>query len=364
LQTQTFFVNSKDIATARLISQQIAGSKFKKIKDLVGWMGAIQAQDFIMAKWAIGVRVPGSTDKIVQAAVDKAEIIRTHILRPTWHFVSADDIHWMLALSGPGLKSSMKGRDKRLGLTETDFKKSNKIIEKALSGGRHLTRDVLLAKLEKAKIATHDFRSLHIMMRAELDGLVCSGVTNEKRQTYALLDERVPTKKILKKDEALAKLAKRYFTAHCPATLQDFMWWSGLNAADSKLALQIIKKDLVGKTVGLETYWFDKTFSFQKVKPAVYLLPAYDEYLISYKDRSASLKPQHRATALTGNGIFYPVVIANGQVVGLWKRAAGKTGIDLRFNFFSPLNKQQSLALKKEVQRFEAFTGETCNICE
>jgi hypothetical protein len=357
-------VNSKDIATARLISQQIAGSKFKKIKELVGWMGAIQAQDFIMAKWAIGVRVPGSTDKIVQAAVDKAEIIRTHILRPTWHFVSGDDIHWVLALSGPGLKSSMKGRDKRLGLTEADFKKSNKIIEKALSGGKHLTRDVLMAKLEKAKIGTRDFRSLHIMMRAELDGLVCSGVTNEKRQTYALLDERVPTKKILKKDEALAKLAKRYFTAHCPATLQDFMWWSGLNAADSKLALQIIKKDLVGKTVGLETYWFDKTFSFQKVKPAVYLLPAYDEYLISYKDRSASLKPQHRATALTGNGIFYPVVIANGQVVGLWKRAAGKTGIDLRFNFFSPLNKQQSLALKKEVQRFEAFTGETCNICE
>src|SRR6185369_12450495 len=112
--TQTLFVNSKDIATARLISQQIAGSKFKKVKDLVGWMGAIQAQDFIMAKWATGVRVPGSTDKIVQAAVDKAEIIRTHILRPTWHFVSADDIYWMLDLTASRLKASMKSRHKQL----------------------------------------------------------------------------------------------------------------------------------------------------------------------------------------------------------------------------------------------------------
>src|ERR1041385_6329142 len=152
-------------------------------------MGAIQAQDFAMAKWAIGVRLPGSSDKIVGDAMNEGEIIRTHLLRPTWHFVSADDIHWLVALTGPKIKASMKGRRKQIGLTDAIIKKSKKVIEKALSGGKHMTREELLLQLERSKIDTDDHKSWHIMLCAELDGLVCSGKISEKKQTYALLDE-------------------------------------------------------------------------------------------------------------------------------------------------------------------------------
>jgi len=354
-------MNLKDIATARLISQQIAETKFKSVKELVGWMGAMQAQDYSMAKWAIGVRLPGSTNNTIQAAIDKAEIIRIHILRPTWHFVSADDIHWMLDLTAPGIKAAMRSRDNQLGLTEAVFKKTNKIIESALSGGKHVTREDLLARFEKAKIYTGNFRSMHIMLRAELDGLVCSGASTEKNQTYALLRERVPKKNFLTMEEALTKLAKKYFSSHCPANLRDFVWWSGLPVAHAKLALEITKQDLVAETVGLETYWFDKNFSFQKIKPSVHLLPAYDEFLISYKNRSASLPQQFNQNTVSSNGIFYPAVISNGQVTGLWKRTAGKEGIDLKFNFFNLPNKKQLVRLRKQVKRFEEFTGECVN---
>ena len=164
------------------------------------------------------------------------------------------------------------------------------------------------------------------MLQAELAGLVCSGTTFEKKQTYALLEERVPKKKILSREEGLASLAKKYFSSHCPASLKDFIWWSGLPVGDAKLALELIKQDLTPESVEGETYWIAKNFVCKKISRSVYLLPAYDEFLVSYKNRNASLAPQYRASALSGNGIFYPVIISNGTVTGLWKRTTGRAG--------------------------------------
>ena len=188
-------MDSTDIVIARLISQQITGSKFTTVKDLVGWMGALQAQDYAMSKWALGVRLPGAILQDIETAIDAGDILRTHVLRPTWHLVSASDIYWMLALSAPQIKSSLKSRHLQLGLSETVLKQSSTLIEKALSGGKHLTREELLAEFKNAKMATDDNRASHLLLMAELDGLICSGAAKAGKPTYALLAEQSSAKR-------------------------------------------------------------------------------------------------------------------------------------------------------------------------
>ena len=196
------------ISKTRLISQKIASPEFKTPSEIVSWMGAMQAQDYLMAKWAIGVRLKDPTDKKVESAIDKGEILRIHILRPTWHFVSADDIYWMLQLSASKIKSSLKSRHSQLELTESVISKCNLIIEKSLSNGSNLTRDELADEFHKTGLRTDENRLSHILFRSEMDGIICSGPIKKNKLTYALLNERVPIKKELSKDESLAELAK------------------------------------------------------------------------------------------------------------------------------------------------------------
>lgn len=344
----------KDISNLRLINQQVTATKFKTAKDIVGWLGAMQAQDFNMVKWAIGIRLPNSTEKMIELAIDKGEIIRTHLLRPTWHFVSPEDINWMLELTAPKILASMKSRDKVLGLTDAIYRKSNDVIVKALSGG-HLTRETLIKALEKAKIGTGYNRASHLFFRAELAGIMCSGSMIGGKPTYALLTERVPKTKTLKRDEALAQLAKRYFTSHGPATLQDFSWWSGLSVADSKNALEMVKSNFVSETIDKQTYWVTNSFTIPNPnKDLVNLLPAFDEFIISYKDRTASLPHENHIKAVSNNGIFRPVIVINGQVIGIWKRAIIKNNVVLETTYFQPINK----AMHKFVEEaFMAYAG-------
>lgn len=345
-----------NVANIRLHSQQIAGTKFKSPKDLVNWMGAMQAQDYYMAKWAIGIRLPGSVDKKVQTAIDKGQIIRTHLLRPTWHFVSPDDIYWMLELTAPQIKASSKSREKELELTEKIFTKSNNIIQKALSADQHLTREELMAELAKAKIATDNNRSSHLLLRAELEGIICSGTTKGKSRTYALLEKVVPKTKALGKEEALAKLAKKYFSSHCPATLQDFIWWSGLSVANAKHALEMIKPAFISETIGPQTYWLSNSFSTPVTgSKSCYLLPAYDEFMISYKDRSAALNFENNKKTISTNGIFNPVIVINGQVTGLWKRTIKNDKVIVETEFFQAHNKTELNLIRKASEKYGSF---------
>ena len=186
-------MNSDKLVQLRLINHHISYENFKTAKEIVAWMGAIQAQDYKMAKWAVGIRLPGSTDRIVEESIDKGDVIRTHLLRPTWHLVSADDIYWMLELTAPHIKASMRSRNKQLGLTDEIFAKCNDILENALSGGRYLTREELEVELAgeiaNAKTTTEGSRLSHILMQAELDGIICNGPRRGKKITYALLSE-------------------------------------------------------------------------------------------------------------------------------------------------------------------------------
>jgi Winged helix DNA-binding domain len=351
-------MNLSHIANARLANQQIASAKFKKAKDLVAHMGAIQSQDYAMSKWAIGLRLPGSTEKQIEKALDKGEIIRTHVLRPTWHIITGADIYWILALSADKIKSQMKTMNRQLELTEKIFTRSNTILEKCLQDGKHLTREVIMDSLEKAKIPTQSNRLSHLLVRAELDGITCSGKMDGNKKTYALLSERVPKKKILSKEESLALLAKKYFTSHGPATIEDFSWWSGLTLTNARQGLEMVKSNFIAEKINGLDYWFNNDLQLPvKNQSSVHLLPAFDEFIISYKNRTASLAAEHHKRALTMNGIFHPVIIVNGQVAGLWKRSVQKDMVNIEASFFKPQNKVTHCLIAKQTKLFGQFLG-------
>ncbi|QQS36424.1 MAG: AlkZ family DNA glycosylase [Ignavibacteriales bacterium] len=355
-------MNNKSIPIHRLQNQQIAATNFKTPNELVNWMGAMQAQDYSMAKWAIGVRLPGSTDKSIDKAVSNGEILRTHVLRPTWHFVSPEDIRWMLKLTAPNIISSMKGRHKQLELDDATIKKSIRIIEKALSKGEHLKREVLVDLLEHAGIRTNDNRAAHILMFAELNGLICSGKLTGNKQTFAFLDERIPAQKNISKEESLKSLAIKYFQSHGPATLQDFIWWSGLKVKDAKLSLDLIKDEFLSVKIGEKEYYvkekdYDRDKAGVKNKSSIFLLPAYDEFLISYKDRSASLDKVNSPKTISSNGIFRPIMVVDGKVVGIWRRTTSNNRSLIFIKYLTDCDNKIRSKINSLVLNYGIFLG-------
>jgi hypothetical protein len=319
-------------------------------------MGAMQAQDYAMAKWAVGLRLPHSTATMVEAVVHKGEIIRTHVMRPTWHFVSAEDVHWMLALTASRIKSSMKARHNELELSEAVLAKSRKVLERTLANGENLTREELAREFKNAGIKTDENRLSHLLLCAELDGIVCSGTIKGIKRTYALLQSRVSHKKNFTRDESLAELAKRYFTSHGPATFHDFYWWSGLSISEARCALEFVKSKLLIETVGAEQYWMtDSCADIKHDKNSVYLLPAYDEFLISYKNRTASLSLVDNRKTISNNGIFRPVIVVDGRVAGLWKRTIKNNDVIMETKFFQPPNKTIRTFVEEQAKRFGCF---------
>lgn len=284
-----------DITRIRLQSQHIAGRGLATPAKLVSWMGAMQAQDANMAKWAAGLRTVNGSLRQVDSALDAGILLRTHLMRPTWHLVHSDDVRWLLQLTAPQIKAAMRLRNKQLGLTGALFAKTAHLLETALQGHHYHTRDELTALLGKAKIKVNENRTAHIFMQAELDGLICSGPAVNNVSTYALLEERVICKKIYDREEALSVLAARYFRSRGPATVHDFTWWSGLPAAEAKRGLAMIGKRLACATMGRYDYWFDPAFEdAPSIGTSAYLLPAFDEFLIAYRDRTAALADGHR----------------------------------------------------------------------
>lgn len=352
-----------DISAIRLQNQLLAGPELKTAKEIVAHFGAIQAQDYAMAKWAVGVRLPNATDTLIEKALDDGEIIRTHVLRPTWHLAAAEDIHWMLELTGANIKRAMASSNRLLELDDKTFARSNDKITEALYGKRHLTRNELMEVLNHSGIKTHSMRGLHLMLHAELSGIVCNGARKGKDHTYALLSERVKKTKHYTKEEALAELARRYFTSHGPATLKDFVWWSGLPVADSKTALELNRENFISREFEGQTYWFigSENTNREGIK-SILLLPAFDEFLISYKGRSASIHNDFALHAFTNNGVFKPIIVMNGQVVGIWKRIVKKDKVLIETKFFQEVPKGTDKQVISEARRFGDFMNKPVEI--
>jgi hypothetical protein len=349
-------MNVSELLNCRLHNTGLRDSPFSSAADAVTHSGAVQAQDFTAAKWAVGLRVKHSTDADIEKAFNDGTILRTHIMRPTWHFIMPEDIRWMLELTAPRVKSFLAGPDRKLGLDDMLFKKSNAAIVRALEDHRYLTRPELKTVLADKGIETDVQRLAHIITRAELDGLICSGPRRGKQFTYALLEERVRGSKTISREQALYRLAHRYFTSHGPAQLRDFSWWSGLLEKEAGYALDGIKSGLQKATLDGRTYWYSPHADVTTPDPpSVFLLSIYDEYTIAYKDRRDISETRDIERMISLGNALTAVIIINGRVAGTWKRALKRETIEISLKPFRKLDYDEQEAVESEVTRYGNF---------
>ncbi|MBI4790878.1 MAG: AlkZ family DNA glycosylase [Chloroflexi bacterium] len=347
-----------NIARQRLANQLIANSVFDHPAQVVQWLVAVQAQDYLGALWAVGLRTRGATEKEIELALANRTIVRTWPMRGTLHFVAADDVRWMLDLLTPRVIAASASRYKQLELDQPTFLRSRKAIVHALQGGKQLEREEMYQVLESAHVSTAGQRGIHILGRLAQEGVICFGARAGKQQTFVLLDEWAPQSKHMERDAALAELAKRYFTGHGPATLQDFAWWSGLSTADARAGLDLVKPYLMPEVVADQIYWLASSTPIAKAKTrTAYLLPGFDEYLVGYKDRSAVLDPLYVKQTNAGGGMLNPTIVINGQVVGTWKRKLPKSSVVITSNWFTAPKKSDQHALAVAARRYGAFLG-------
>jgi hypothetical protein len=354
------------IAQQRLRTQRLIGPGFAAPADAVRWFGAVQAQDYAGALWALGLRTTGATEASVEQALIDRTIVRTWPLRGTLHVAAADDVRWMLRVFGTETIVRNQRRFAQFGLDERVFARCTAVIIKALEGGRTLSRPRLYARLERAGIRTDAMRGLHIVWRLAHDGLICFGAREGRQQTFALLEEWVPRGKALSRDEALAELARRYFTSHAPATQQDFRWWSGLRAADARRAVEaagVRGPQLVSPALGAAapgTPARGTSAPRSAPRPHAVLLPPYDEFTVAYLDRTAALDPKHAAAAR--NGIFSPTILLDGRIVGTWTRRLSRDAVEIALKPFAPLTGGRARSVAAAAVRYGRFIGRPARI--
>ena len=348
-----------DVARQRLVNQRLTGTGLAKPSDVVSVLGAVQAQDYVGAKWALAQRLGNATDASIEQALTNGSILRTHVLRPTWHFVTPADIRWTLALTGSRIKRVMGYYNVQLGLDDAAFRRSAKAMERALSGGRALTRVELAKILQRARVnVVGDQRLGRVLMDAECDGLICSGPRRGNQFTYALLDERAPATSPLERDESLLKLTRIYFTTRGPATPADFAWWSGLTIGDAKRGIEMAGSDLERITVEDRTFWQGAQTLPVKAARSAHLLPNYDEFFIGFKDRSAigeRIRKSHAKPPI--QTFFAHVVVVDGQLVGGWTRRITKGGLQVQFNIVTSLTRAERKGLAAQAMRYGKFLG-------
>jgi len=361
-------ITGADIAHQRLHNQHLSATTLKSLKEVVGYLGAVQAQDYAGAKWAIGQRIPNATDAAIDRSFNEGEILRTHVMRPTWHFVTPADIRWILELTAPRVRAANAYMYRKLELNDAIFKRSNAVLAKALQGGMQLTRTELASAFKKAGIIADGLRLGYFMMYAELEGLICSGGRRGKQFTYALLEERVPQVRALKRAEALAELTRRYFRSRGPATLQDFVWWSGLTMADARNGIEMVKSQFVNEMLEGQAYWFSSPgspASFREKSPKAYLLPNYDEYFIGFKDRSAIGEVARRSNLPENSpSLLAHIIILDGQVVGGWKRTLKKNVVIIELNLITDLTRAENRAIADAANRYGKFLGLQVELAE
>jgi Winged helix DNA-binding domain len=347
------------LISERLRNQRLTRTSFRAPAEVVAWLGAVQSQDYPGAKWAIGQRATGLTDASVERAFNDGAILRTHILRPTWHFVAPADLRWMMALSGPRVNARCATYFRNLELDAGLLSRSRKVFERVLEGGTHLTRQELKQALAHAKIAVTTMRLSFVVMRAELDAVLCSGPLRGKQLTYALFDERVPARNAFTREEAIAELTARFFTSHGPATIKDFVWWSGLTVQDAKAGLAAVKPALATEVAGDRTYWFAPSRAAAPAAfPTGFLLPNYDEYLVAYKDRDAVVSTI--ATQRIGEGKFDPYahpLVLDGKLAGTWRRTVTQQAAHVSVSPFRRLSRENSRTLDDAAGRLANFLG-------
>jgi hypothetical protein len=356
---------------ARLYNQGLAEPMFGEAEDVVGWLGAVQSQEYQPALWSLALRLPDPTQLALERAFDAGRILRTHVLRPTWHFVRPADIRWMLALTRDRVSAASAAYFRRSGLDDAQRRKARRAIERAFRDESALARTGISAALGKAGIAEPTgHRLMFLLMDAELHGVICSGPRIGKQMTYALLDARLQSRGKERKetdapstrDEGVAELSRRFFTSHGPATLRDFAWWSGLTQTDARRGLEMLDRPAGRVELDGARYWFidsDRTVGPMHrltTERRALMLPTYDEFVVAYQNRAALFGRQPLTAATPGNrGAFTSVMALDGQLVGTWRKSvtAGRSAITVSPH--APLAPRARRAITAAIARYRRF---------
>lgn len=351
-----------DIAIERLESQHMGADWIRSPAKLVSWLMVVQAQEYEGAKWSIGLRLRNKTDKYVENALKSKKIVQTWANRGTLHFVNSKDIQWLLKLISPRLIKRNARRYRELGLDEETLNNSGKILEEALSGTNGIQRSKLREILMESNISTEGQRFTFILQRASLEGLIHQGISVKNDPTYHS-SEDLPSSQ-LTNDEALKEIVSRYFHSHGPATLKDFVWWSGLTVKDAKIGLKSIKSELKMLEIGNKIYWskinpIDRELK-HLTRPNIRIIPQYDDYLLAYQDRGASIGKKIKQFLKPKYGRFNQVILVNGKVTGTWKREITKDNVTFKLNYFRPLKDSENEALISEIEDYSSFIDKNC----
>ncbi|PST83094.1 hypothetical protein C7T94_10795 [Pedobacter yulinensis] len=316
-------MTKKEIIQLRQWNQGLSQSRFDDPEGVVSHFGAMQAQDYSMSLWAVALRMKNPGRGQVEACVNTGKLIRTHVLRPTWHLVHQQDIRWMMRLSAPSLRKATQFIDKQEGLTDDLFKCVWPVIEKQLQQNPSLSKEEIMACLSAESFRISNLLATQILIRAEIDMLICNG---DKKGSYALFDTKVPPAPDVPRQESIVRLAEIYFRSRGPATLKDFSWWSGLPLKDAQMGVA----ELALNRISCEnmTFYFNEPAGLGKQR-ALALLPCYDEYTVSYSEGRDLALPAHVDKQKLGNGIFKPTVLYGEAIVGTWKKNGKGTGVEL-----------------------------------
>src|SRR5579884_1149830 len=346
-----------NIAATRLQAQRLTGERPLSAVDVVRQFGAVQAQDYPAAIWALGQRTSGTNAAEIDRLYDEGAILRTHLMRPTWHFVVPDDVRWLVDLTGPRLRRGSAGRHGRLELDDATIDRSIEIIAEALAGGTARTRRELGGMLQAAGIAPDGQRLPHILGAAEYDGVIVSGPRRGKDMTYMLLADRAPAAPRLDREEALAELTRRYFRSHGPAQIKDFAWWSGLTLKEIRAGLAMVGADLEHRVIDGTDYWMAPDRGRDDTDPkAAHLLPVWDEYVVAYRDRDAALLPHLPLDpALFPFGPLSNVLLIEGKIRGTWRRTIVRDGVRVELQPLEPLAPEEAAWVEAEANRLGRF---------
>jgi len=351
-------MNDPQIARLRLRRQHLTGTPLPTPEAVVGWLGAVQAQELGVAKWSIAQRARGRvTSADLDRALAEGRILRTHALRSTWHFVLPADLRWLLGLIGPRIRARMASYYWRNGLTDAVFQRSQAVLREALVGGRQLLRKEISATWARARVATDGLKLRFLLLQAELDLVVCSGAPRGNRQTFALVDDLVPPAPTIAEHEALAELTRRYFTSHGPATLKDFIWWSSLTAAQARHGLKLLEgKGLRPMEAGGRTHWMPEAPARRTTSDApVHLLQAFDEYIIGYTESRNVLAIAGLPDAPSRAPTHPNVLIRDGQAIGFWRTVPHPEEALVEVHLARPLDPTTQTQLEDELERYGRF---------
>ena len=317
----------------------------------------MQAQEYEPAKWALGLRMRDGVEAEVERALEEGRILRTHVMRPTWHFVSAADIRWLQRLTAPRVQRMVAPQNRRLELDAATLRRATVIFERSLRDRQYLTRAELSERLGRAGLTMSGQRLAHAAMHAELECVICSGPRRGKQQTYALVAERAPAARELSRDEALEELTRRYFRSHGPATVRDFVWWSGLSTADARRGLQ-----MVGATcheVDGYSYWTTPPGRAGECpRDRAHLLPIYDEYVVAYRDRALVPHGPPEIASSAGHTVtFRHALVSAGAIVGTWELARTSASHSISVTPLRPLTAQERRGVLEAAAGYGRFAG-------